>query len=45
VTLDLVIGTLIIALVGWAAAALAGYLVRRTSPPAAPLAVDPVQDV
>src|SRR2546423_553995 len=27
---DLVVGTLIIAMVGWAAAALAGYLVRRT---------------
>jgi hypothetical protein len=41
---DLVIGTLIIALVGWAAAALAGYLVRRTPPPAAPLASDPIQE-
>ena len=40
---DLVIGTLIIALVGWAGAALAGYLVRRTPPPAAPLASDPIQ--
>jgi hypothetical protein len=38
---DLVVSTLIIAMVGWAAAALAGYLIRRTSTPAA----DPVQGV
>jgi hypothetical protein len=38
---DLVVSTLIIAMVGWAAAALAGYLVRRTPTPAA----DPVQGV
>ncbi|WP_432993151.1 hypothetical protein [Dactylosporangium sp. CA-233914] len=38
---DLAVGTLIIAMVGWAAAALAGYLVRRTRTPA----VDPVQEV
>ena len=42
---DLVVGTLIIAMVGWAAAALAGYLVRRTATPATPLATDPVQGV
>jgi hypothetical protein len=42
---DLVVSTLIIAMVGWAAAALAGYLVRRTPTPAAPLADDPVQGV
>jgi hypothetical protein len=42
---DLVVSTLIIAMVGWAAAALAGYLVRRTPPPAAPLAADPVRGV
>lgn len=42
---DLVASTLIIAMVGWAAAALAGYLVRRTPTPAAPLAVDPMQGV
>ena len=41
---DLVVSTLIIAMVGWAAA-LAGYLVRRTPTPAAPLAADPVQGV
>jgi hypothetical protein len=40
---DLVVSTLIIALVGWAAAALAGYLVRRPPTPAAPLAADPIQ--
>jgi hypothetical protein len=34
---------LFIALVGWAAAALTGYLLRRTPPPAAPLATDPIQ--
>ena len=38
---DLVASTLIIAMVGWAAAALTGYLVRRTPP----LATDPVQGV
>ncbi|NJC72558.1 hypothetical protein HC031_22970 [Planosporangium thailandense] len=43
--LDLLVGTLIIAMVGWAAAALAGYLLRRTPTPAAPLATDPVQEV
>ena len=37
---DLVVRTLIIAMVGWAAAALAGYLVRRRPTPAAPLAAD-----
>lgn len=40
----LVVGTLIIALVGWAAAALTGYLVRRPPPPAAPLATDPIHE-
>jgi hypothetical protein len=39
---DLVVSTLIIAMVGWAAAAFAGYLVRRTPTPAAPPAADPV---
>jgi hypothetical protein len=34
---DLVVSTLIIAMVGWAAAALAGYLVRRAPTPAADL--------
>jgi hypothetical protein len=38
---DLVVSTLIMAMVGWAAAALAGHLVRRTPAPAA----DPVQGV
>jgi hypothetical protein len=42
---DLVAWTLIIAMVGWAAAALAGYLVRRAPTPAAPLAADPGQGV
>ncbi|HKT05363.1 MAG TPA: hypothetical protein VJT31_38085 [Rugosimonospora sp.] len=42
---DLVVGTLIIAMVGWAAAALAGYLLRRTPTPAVPLAADPVQEM
>jgi hypothetical protein len=42
---DLVVSTLIIAMVGWAAAALASYLVRRRPTPAAPLAADPVQGV
>lgn len=42
---DLAVSTFIIAMVGWAAAALAGYLVRRTPTPAAPLAADPVQEV
>jgi hypothetical protein len=37
---DLVVGTLIIAMVGWAAAALAGHLVRRAPTPAA---ADPAQ--
>ncbi len=32
-------------MVGWAAAALAGYLVPRTPTPAVPLAADPVQEV
>ena len=41
---DLAVGTLIIAMVGWAAAALAGYLVRRTPTRAAPLVTDPVQE-
>ena len=40
---DLVASTLIIAMVGWAAAALAGYLVRRTPTPAVTLAADPAQ--
>jgi len=40
---DLLVSTLIIALVGWAAAALAGYLVRRPPAPATPLTADPVQ--
>jgi hypothetical protein len=39
----LAVTTLFITLVGWAAAALTGYLVRRTPPPAAPLATDPIQ--
>jgi hypothetical protein len=34
---DLAVGTLIIAMVGWAAAALTGYLVRRTPKPAVPV--------
>jgi hypothetical protein len=38
---DLVVSTLIIAMVGWAAAALAGYLVRSRPTPAA----DPIQGV
>jgi len=38
---DLLVSTLMIAMVGWAAAALAGYLVRRPPTPAAPLAADP----
>lgn len=42
---DMVFSTLLIAVVGWAAAALAGYLVRRTHTPAVPLAADPVQEV
>ena len=42
---DLVVGTLIIAMVGWAAAALAGYLVPRTPTPAAPLVAHPAQEV
>jgi hypothetical protein len=40
---DLVVSTLIIAMVGWAAAAFAGYLVRRTPTPAALPAADPMQ--
>jgi hypothetical protein len=39
----LMVTTLIIAMVGWAAAALAGYLVRRPPTPAAPLATDPTR--
>jgi hypothetical protein len=42
---DLVVGTLVIAMVGWAAAALAGYLVRRTPTPATPLAAGSIQEV
>jgi hypothetical protein len=42
---DLVASTLIVAMVGWAAAALAGYLVRRPPTPAALLAADPAQGV
>ena len=41
---DLVVSTLIIAMVGWAGAALAGYLVRRKPAPAVPLATRPVQE-
>jgi hypothetical protein len=40
---ELVIGTLLIAMVGWAAAALSGLLVRGT-PSAVPAAADPVQE-
>jgi len=39
--IDLVLSTLIIVMVGWAAAALAGYLVRRPPAPAA----DPIQEM
>jgi hypothetical protein len=39
-----VVSTLIIAMVGWAAAALTGFLVRRPPTPAAP-AADPFQEV
>lgn len=42
---DLVVSTLLIAMVGWAAAALAGYLVRHPPTPAIPLAADPVREV
>jgi len=41
---DLVVSTLIIAMVGWAGAALAGRLVRRKPAPAVPLATHPVQE-
>ena len=41
---DLLVSTLMIAMVGWAAAALAGYLVRRPPTPAAPLAADPTPE-
>jgi hypothetical protein len=41
---DLMVSTLIIAMVGWAAAALAGYLVRRPPAPAAPLTADPTDE-
>jgi hypothetical protein len=41
---DLAVSTFIVAMVGWAAAALAGYLVRRTPTPATPLAADPMQE-
>ena len=41
---DLVVSTFIIAMVGWAAAALAGYLVRRPPTPATPLAVGPAPE-
>jgi hypothetical protein len=41
---DLVLSTLLIAMVGWAAAALAGYLVRRQSTPHPP-ATEPVVEV
>jgi hypothetical protein len=41
---DLAVGTLIIAMVGWAAAALAGHLERRTPKPAAPLVADSTQE-
>lgn len=41
---DLVVSTLIIAMVGWAGAALVGYLVRRKPTPAVPLATHPVQE-
>ena len=41
---DLVVSTLIIAMVGWVGAALAGYLVRRKPAPAVPLATGPVQE-
>ena len=40
----LAINTLFIALVGWAAAALTGYLVRRASTPAAPTTSGPVPE-
>ncbi|MFF5233856.1 hypothetical protein [Dactylosporangium sp. NPDC000521] len=40
---DLAVGTLLIAMVGWAAAALAGHLVSRAPAPAAPPASGPVR--
>jgi len=40
----LAINTVFIALVGWAAAALTGYLVRRPPTPDAPLAADPTRE-
>jgi hypothetical protein len=40
----LAVTTLLIALIGWAAAALTGYLVRRRPPTAAPVAADPIQE-
>lgn len=42
---DLVVSTFVVAMVGWAAAALAGYLVRRPPTPATPLATDPARGV
>jgi hypothetical protein len=42
---DLVLSTLLIAMVGWAAAALAGYLVRRRATPPHPPATEPVVEV
>lgn len=41
---DLVLSTLLIAMVGWAAAALAGYLVRRQATPPRPFAAEPVAE-
>jgi hypothetical protein len=41
---DLLVSTFIIAMVGWAAAALAGYLVRRPPTLAPPEAADPIQE-
>src|SRR6185312_4297671 len=41
---DLAVGTLLIAMVGWAAAALAGRLLRRKPTPAVRLATDPVPE-
>jgi hypothetical protein len=42
---DLLVSTLLIAMVGWAAAAIAGYLVRRRSTPPAELSADSAQEV
>jgi hypothetical protein len=42
---DLVLSTLLIAMVGWAAAALAGYLIRRPATPPHPSAAEPVVEV